>query len=78
MTSWPQDALDLFRAARARASETSNIALHRACGQAIDAMVMEVGWVPADLWSYACTVRRRHAPSSDRVVQSVLATHLER
>lgn len=60
MSPWQQDALDLFREARARATETSNITLHQACGQAIEAMVSEGGWVPSDLWTYAHTVRRLH------------------
>jgi hypothetical protein len=57
MSPWRQDALDLFREARARATETSNIALHHACSQAIEALAHEGGWVPSDLWNYAYKVR---------------------
>lgn len=67
MSPWQQDALDLFREARARATETSNITLHQACGQAIEAMVAEGGWVPSDLWTYARTVRRLHGIPAHRV-----------
>lgn len=60
MSPWQRNALDLFREARARATETSNVALHQACSHAIEAMVSEGGWVPSDLQIYAQTVRRVH------------------
>jgi hypothetical protein len=78
MSPWHQDALDLFREARARATETLNIPLHQACGQAIEAMVSEGGWVPSDLWTYARTVRRLHgipAHSKDTPVSAALGGH---
>jgi hypothetical protein len=76
MSPWQQDALDLFREARARATETSNIALHQACSQAIEALVSEGGWVPADLWNYACKVRRVHGVPTVRVPKPVSAAYV--
>lgn len=66
MSAWQQDALDLLREARARATETSNITLHQACSQAIEAMVSEGGRVPSDLQFYARTVRRLHGIPAHR------------
>lgn len=77
MSPWQQDALDLFRAARARATETSNITLHQACSRAIEAMVSEGGWVPSDLWFYACTVRRLHGIPVEAVASSPALEYLE-
>lgn len=71
MSPWQLDALDLFREARARATETSNITLHKACSQAIEAMVSEGGRVPSDLKFYARTVRRLHGLPAHRNVKPV-------
>lgn len=71
MSTWQQDANDLFREARARATETSNIALHQACGRAIEAMVAEGGSVPEDLRIYARTVRILHGIPTARAVSTV-------
>jgi hypothetical protein len=78
MSTWQQDALDLFRATKARATETSNILLHQACARAIEALVSEGGWVPADLWSYACAVRRRHGIPAVRVATPAFAIQMGR
>ena len=78
MSPWQQDALDLFREARARATETSNIAMHQACGQAIEALVSEGGWVPTDLWKYAYNVRRVHGIPAGRVVTPGSVAYMER
>lgn len=67
MSTWQLDALDLCREARARATETSNIALHQACGRAIEALVSEGGSVPDDLQNYASDVRRIHGIPMGRV-----------
>ena len=67
MSTWQLDALDLCREARARATETSNIALHQACGRAIEALVSEGGSVPDDLQNYARDVRRMHGRPMGRV-----------
>jgi hypothetical protein len=71
MSPWQQDALDLLREARARATETSNITLHQACGQAIEAMASEGSRVPSDLQFYARTVRRLHGLPAHRTDTSV-------
>lgn len=76
MSPWQQDALDLFREARARATETSSIALHQACSRAIEAMVAEGGWVPSDLWFYARTVRRLHGIPAKFVAAPIAAAHM--
>jgi hypothetical protein len=62
MHRWQEDVLDLFRQIRARATQTSNIALHQACGRAIEALVSEGGSVPSDLHSYAQEMRRLYGP----------------
>ena len=77
MSPWQQDALDLCREARARALETSNIALHQACGRAIEALVAEGGWVPADLWNYAGNVRRNYGIPAGPIAPSVSAAYVE-
>ena len=59
-SSWRQEAIDLFYAARARATETSNTFLHQACSRAIEAMVAEGNWVPVELCSYARESRRAY------------------
>jgi hypothetical protein len=53
MRLWQKDALKLFREARAHATKTSDLALHRACARAIEAMIAEGGCVPSDLRLYA-------------------------
>lgn len=76
MSTWQLDSLDLFREARVRATETSNIALHQVCGRAIEALVAEGGWVPADLWNYVCKVRRMHGIPAVFVLTPVSATYV--
>ena len=64
-SSWRQEAIDLFYAARERATETSNTFLHQACCRAIEAMVAEGSWVPEELCSYVRETRRTYgAPAS--------------
>lgn len=64
MSSWRQEAIGLFYAARDRATETSNTFLHQACCRAIEAMVAEGSWVPDELCSYARETRSTYeAPS---------------
>jgi hypothetical protein len=62
MGSWRQEAIDLFYAARERATETSNAYLHQACCQAIEALIAEGGSVPSDLRAYAKETRRLYGP----------------
>ena len=70
MSPWQQDALDLCREARARATETSNIELHQACSRAIEALVSEGGSVPMDLRIYARTVRLLHGIPTGHVASA--------
>lgn len=57
MRLWQKDALKLFREARAHATKTSDVALHRACARGIEAMIAEGGCVPSDLRLYARQTR---------------------
>jgi hypothetical protein len=62
MISWQREAIDLFYAARERATETSNTFLHQACGRAIEVMFAEGGSVPSELRAYAQATRRLYGP----------------
>lgn len=62
MSSWQDDALDLFRQTRARATQTSSITLHQACCQAIEALIAEGDSAPSDLRTYAQQTRRLYGP----------------
>lgn len=53
MRSWQKEAIKLFREAKGHALQTENPSLHRACAQAINAMIAEGGCVPLDLRRYA-------------------------
>lgn len=77
MSTWQLDALNLCRAARARATETSNVALHQACGRAIEALVSEGSSVPGDLQNYARDVRRIHGIPVGRVAAPSSAAYME-
>lgn len=83
MSTWQQDAIVPLREAKARATKTSNITLHQACGQAIEVLVAQVVWVPSDLCSYArmlvCSyarqLRRLDGITAHPVVASVSGTN---
>jgi hypothetical protein len=77
MSPWQQDALDLCREARARATETSNIALHQACSRAIEALVSDGGSVPMDLRIYARTVRLLHGIPTAQVTSAASVAYVE-
>jgi len=77
MSPWQQDALDLCREIRARATETSNIALHQACSRAIEALVSDEGSVPMDLRIYARTVRLLHGIPTERIAAPASAAYVE-
>jgi hypothetical protein len=71
MHPWQEDVLGLFRQIQARATQTSNIALHQACGRAIEALVSEGGPVPSDLQSYARETRRIYGPYAGSYVATM-------
>lgn len=71
MSPWQEDVLDLFRQTRARATLTSNITLHQACGQAIEALIAEGGSVPSDLQAYAQETLRLFGPCDRSQVASM-------
>ena len=77
MSSWQQDALDLDRQARSRATATSNIDLHQACSRAVEALVSEGGSVPIDLRIYARTVRLMYGVPAGQVASSSSAAYVE-
>jgi hypothetical protein len=71
MSTWQEDVFDLFRQTRARATLTSNITLHQACGQAIEALIAEGGSVPSDLHAYAQETLRLFGPCAHSQITSV-------
>ena len=77
MSAWQQDAIDLCREARARATATSNIDLHQACSRAVEALVSEGGSVPMDLRIYARTVRLLYGIPAGQVASSSSAAYVE-
>ena len=77
MSPWHKDALDLCHEARARATETSKIALHQACARAIEALVSEGGSVPLDLRIYARTVRLLHGIPTAHVASAASIAYAE-
>jgi hypothetical protein len=77
MSPWQLDALDLCREARARATETSNTALHQACARALEALASEGGSVPLDLRIYARTVRLLHGIPMAHVASSASVAYVE-
>jgi hypothetical protein len=71
MSPWQEDVHYLFRHTRARATQTSSITLHQACGQAIEALIAEGGSVPSDLRAYAQETRRLYGPCAPSLVASI-------
>lgn len=67
MGSWQREAIDLFYAARERATETSNTCLHQACCGAM-VMIAEGGSLPSDLYAYAQETRRLYGPCTPSMV----------
>jgi hypothetical protein len=76
MVTWRQEAIGLFYAARARATETSNVFLHQACARAIEAMVAEGSWVPEELCSYAREARRNHGAPAPFLTATVTGGYM--
>jgi hypothetical protein len=77
MSPWQLDALDLCREARARATETSNTALHQACARTLEALAAEGGSVPLDLRIYARTVRLLHGIPTEHIAAPASAAYVE-
>lgn len=75
-SSWRQEAIDLFYAARARATETSNTFLHQACCRAIEAMVAEGSWVPDELCLYAREIRLVYGAPAPFLTETVTGAYI--
>jgi hypothetical protein len=71
MSSWHEDALDLFRQARVRASQTSSTTLHLAFGRVIERMFAEGGSIPSDLHAYAQETCLLYGPCAPSLVGSM-------